>query len=301
MAFLQHPSTGPNNKFVDDRFSALVEPNLFDNNVFQPGITFTDKYTLGAAGQIQIHKLGKVTVTAGEPGQDFSDTNTADTIVSIILNKAFRRSEKIYGATAAAVAYPVAAAHLEQALQDIKDGWNKEAALTIIKAKFNVANANVIGPGSVLGSSVALTKENIYKSVVDDRAVLVSQGARPDVIIVSPATYALLLQSEEFVRASDLAFETASSGIVGRIAGLNVFEYQSLPTSYSLTLSGTPTNFDVEYIIYDHDAFSIVSNVEVIRVIDSERFNGSLAQVEIVTGYNLTNPDRAVLKIKESA
>ncbi len=298
MALLQHPSTGPNNKFVDDRFSALVEPNLFDNNVFQPGVTFTDKYTLGAAGQIQIHKLGKVTVTAGEPGQDFSDTNTADTIVSIILNKAFRRSEKIYGATAAAVAYPVAASHLEQALQDIKDGWNKEAALTILNGKWQsrLTSSAATGPISVLGAT-ALTKENIYKSVVDDRAVLVAQGARPDVIIVSPATYALLLQSEEFVRASDLAFETASSGIVGRIAGLNVFEYQSLPSNAQIGNS----NFDVEYVIYDHDAFSIVSNVEVIRVIDSERFNGSLAQVEIVTGYNLTNPDRAVLKIKASA
>jgi hypothetical protein len=158
MAFLQHPASGPNNKFVDDRFSALVEPNLFDNNVFQPGITFTDKYTLSAAGQIQIHKLGKVTVTAGEPGQDFSDTNTADQIITIILNKAFRRSEKIYGATAAAVAYPIAAAHLEQALQDIKDAWNKEAALTIIKAKYNVSNASTIGPSSVLGFKRSIDK-----------------------------------------------------------------------------------------------------------------------------------------------
>lgn len=299
MALLQHPASS--GKFVDDRFSALVEPNLFDNNVFQPNITFTDKYTLGEAGQIRIHKLGKVTVTVGQPGQDFSDTNTADTIITITLNKAFRRSEKIYGATAAAVAYPIAAAHLEQALQDIKEAWNKEAALAILGAKYNVADASVNGPGSVLGSGTALTKENIYKSVVDDRAALVSEGARPDVIIVSPSVYALLLQSEEFVRASDLAYETASSGIVGRIAGLNVFEYQGLPTEYSLTLSGTPTDFDVEYIIYDHDAFSIITNVEVIRVIDSERFNGSLAQVEIVSAYNLTNTDRALVKIKASA
>lgn len=300
MAFLQHPSTGPNNKFVDDRFSALVEPNLFDNNVFQPGITFTDKYTLGAAGQIQIHKLGKVTVTAGEPGQDFSDTNTADQIISIILNKAFRRSEKIFGATAAAVAYPVAAAHLEQALQDIKDAWNKEAARVIVTGKINTATNTPIGPASVLGTTT-LTSTNIYKSVVDDRAVLVSQGARPDCLLVDPSVYALLLQSDEFVRASDLAFETASSGIVGRVAGLNVFEYQNLPVGLDVNTDGTAALRDVEYIIYDHDAFSIVSNVEVIRVIDSERFNGSLAQVEIVTGYTLTNPERALLKTKVSA
>jgi hypothetical protein len=293
MALLRHPaSTG---KFVDDRFSALVEPNLFDNNVFQPGITFTDKYTLGAAGQIFIHKLGKVTVTVGEPGQDFSDTNTADSTIAITLNKAFRRSEKIYGATAAAVAYPIAAAHLEQALQDVREAWNKEAARVLVTEKF--PNETLTGPGSVLGQT-ALTKDNIYKSIVDDRAALVAAGAAPDVLLVSPATYAFLLQSEEFVRASDLAYETAASGQVGRVAGLNVFEYQGLPTGIDLGGVGTR---DVEYIMYDADAFSIVTNVEVLRLVDSERFNGSLAQVEIVSGIKLTNPERALIKVKVSA
>jgi hypothetical protein len=300
MALLQHPSSGPNNKFVDDRFSALVEPNLFDNNVFQPGVTFTDKYTLGAAGQIFIHKLGKVTVSVGEPGQDFQDTNTADSTIAITLNKAFRRSEKIYGATAAAVAYPVAAAHLEQALQDIREAWNKEAAQVIFAEKYNLTSSTVVGPASVLGSA-ALTASNIYKSVVDDRAVLVSEGARPNALIVSPATYALLLQSDEFVRASDLAYETAASGQVGRIAGLNVFEYQGLPANVNINTGGNQVLRDVEYIMLDSDAFSIVTNVEVIRLVDSERFSGSLAQVEIVSGMKLTNTDRALVKTKASA
>jgi hypothetical protein len=290
MSLLRHPAS--DGKFVDDRFSALVEPNLFDNNVFQPGTTFTDKYTLGAAGQIFIHKLGKVTVSVGEPGEDFSDTNTADQTIAITLNKAFRRSEKIYGATAAAVAYPVAAAHLEQALQDVREAWNKEAARILVTEKF--PNETLVGPGSVLGLT-ALDKEKIYKSVVDDRAALVAEGANPDALIVSPATYALLLQSEEFVRASDLAFETASSGVVGRVAGLNVYEYQGLPTAIDLGGQGTR---DVEYIMYDSDAFSIITNVEVLRLIDSERFNGSLAQVEIVSGMKLTNPERALIKVK---
>jgi hypothetical protein len=298
MALLQHPSS--TGKFVDDRFSALVEPNLFDTNVFQPGITFTDKYTLGAAGQIFIHKLGKVTVTAGEPGQDFSDTNTADSTVAITLNKAFRRSEKIYGATAAAVAYPIAAAHLEQALADIREGWNKEAAAVLVDGKFNRATGTAIGTNSVLANT-ALTKDNIYKSIVDDRAVLVGQGARPNVLLVSPATYAFLLQSEEFVRASDLAYETAASGQVGQVAGLRVFEYQGLLTGANFNTNGDPALRDVEYIMYDSDAFSIVTNVEVIRLVDSERFNGSLAQVEIVSGMKLTNQERALLKIKISA
>jgi hypothetical protein len=293
MALLQHPSS--TGKFVDDRFSALVEPNLFDQNVFQPGISFTDKYTLGAAGQIFIHKLGKVTVTVGEPGQDFSDTNTADTTIAITLNKAFRRSEKIYGATAAAVAYPIAAAHLEQALADVREAWNREAVLQILRDKVDQGQAGTaIGPVSVLGQT-ALTKENIYKSIVDDRGVLVANKARPDVLIVSPATYALLLQSEEFVRASDLAFETAASGQVGQVAGLRVFEYSGIGADMPINPNAVRK---VEYIMMDHDAFSIVTNVEVLRLVDSERFNGTLAQVEIVSGMKLTNPDRALLKLK---
>jgi hypothetical protein len=293
MALLRHPAS--DGKFVDDRFSALVEPNLFDNNVFQPSVTFTDKYTLGAAGQIFIHKLGKVAVTAGEPGQDFSDTNTADATIAITLNKAFRRSEKIYGATAASVAYPIAAAHLEQALADVREGWNKTAAAQFITDKWD-SGGNALGAQSVL-LGTALTKDNIYKSIVDDRAVLVGEGARPDVLLVSPAVYAFLLQSEEFVRASDLAYETAATGQVGQVAGLRVFEYQGLPAGTAIG----GNNYDVEYIMYDHDAFSIVTNVEVLRIIDSERFNGSLCQVEINSGMKLTNIDRALLKLKASA
>ena len=293
MALLRHPAdTG---KFVDDRFSALIEPNLFDNNVFQPGITFTDKYFLGSAGQIFVHKLSKVTVTAGQPGQDFSDTNTADQTIQITLDKAFRRSEKIYGATAAAVAYPVAAAHLEQAMQDIREAWNKQAAQQFITDKWD-SGGNAIGPQSVLAGT-ALDKDNIYTSIVNDRAVLRNLGATPNVLIVSPSVYALLLQNTDFIRASDLGHTVMATGAVGMIAGLTVFEYQGLPQATAIG----GTNYDVEYYMYDFDALSILTNVEVMRLIDSERFNGSLAQVEIVSGYKLTNTDRALVKLVASA
>jgi hypothetical protein len=213
------------------------------------------------------------------------------------LNKAFRRSEKIYVATAAAVAYLIAAAHLEQALQDVREAWNKEAAKVFLEQKYDVALGTLRGGvGSVL-SDTALTAENVYGSIVNDRSALVGLGAQPDALIVSPATYAFLLQSPEFVRASDLAFEAAASGIVGRVAGLNVYEYQGLPTDTAIG----GANYDVEYYMYDADAFSIVTNVEVLRLIDSERFSGSLAQVEIVSGMALTNPERALIKIKASA
>jgi len=260
------------NKYVDDRFSPMVEPNLFDNNVFQPGITFTDKYTLGAAGQILVHQLGKVTVTAGTPGSDFSNTDTADATIIVSLDKSFKRSEKIYQVGANEVAYPMAAAHMEQCMADIKEGWNKAAA-GVLEAGTTASAAGI----------VAVSATNIYGFIVDDRKTLVDNGAKPDTIIVSPATYAVLLKSDEFTRAGDLPDRVIESGMVGRIAGLNVFEYQGLAAT-------------TDYIVYDHDAFSIVTSLETMRLKDSETFSGTLAQIEVVSGMKITNQDRVLVK-----
>ena len=41
--------------------------------------------------------------------------------------------------------------------------------------------------------------------------------------------------------------------------------------------------------MYYHEALSVISNFEVARIVDSERFAGSLAQVEMNTGYKVTN------------
>ena len=61
MANLLYPaSTG---HYTDDKYSALLEPNLWYNNIFIPGVTYTDKYQLGPAGQIFVHKPGVGTVT----------------------------------------------------------------------------------------------------------------------------------------------------------------------------------------------------------------------------------------------
>ena len=84
---------------VDDKFSALVEPNLWYNNIFQDGITFTSKYQLGPAGQILVHKPGVGTITPTVPGADFSDAIVQDTLVTIALNLQYNRSRKIYNAT----------------------------------------------------------------------------------------------------------------------------------------------------------------------------------------------------------
>lgn len=299
MPLLYPASTG---HYVDDKYSSLVEPNLFAGNVFQPGATFTDKYQTGPAGQIFVHKPGVGTVSSTVPGADFNETVVGDSLITISLNKQYNRARKIYGATTASVAYDIAAAELETALQEVRTAWNIDAASAIV-------DADGI---RVLTNITTLTAANdIYDSIVDARQALRELKANPDTLIVSPATYSKLLKAPEFQRSVQPDTAVIRDAYVGRVAGLNVYEYENLSSAAGdlTNINGTTAditwdadNDALEYIVYDHDALSIVTSVNVVGIWDGmPRYNGVVAEVEIVSGFKLTNTERAILKIHDAS
>ena len=191
MGALLYPATTGHT--VDDRYSPLVEPNLFSGNVFQPGLSFTDKYQLGAAGQIIVHKPGTGTVTATAPGADFTETVVKDSTLTISLNKQFNRARKIYGATVASVAYGIAASELETAIQEVREAWNLQAASAIVDADGIRVSSNV----------TTITNDNgndIYDEIVNARQALRKLKAKPDTMLVSHTTYGKLFNHDKFQR-----------------------------------------------------------------------------------------------------
>lgn len=298
MALLYPASSG---HYVDDKYSSLVEPNLFAGNVFQPGVTFTDKYQTGPAGQIYVHKPGVGTVSSTVPGADFTETVVGDSLITISLNKQYNRARKIYGATVASVAYEIAASELETALQEVRAAWNIDAASAIVD------EAGI----RVLSNITTVTAANdIYDTIVDARQALRALKANPDTIIVSPTVYGKLLKAEEFQRSVQPDTQVIRDAYVGRIAGLNVYEYESLgDAAGNLTTPNGGANIawqagtdELEFIVYDHDALSIVTSVNVVGIWDGmPRYNGVVAEVEIVSGFKLTNPSRAILKIHDNS
>lgn len=299
MPLLYPVSTG---HYVDDKYSSLVEPNLFAGNVFQPGATFTDKYQTGPAGQIFVHKPGVGTVSSTVPGADFNETVVGDSLITISLNKQYNRARKIYGATTASVAYDIAAAELETALQEVRTAWNIDAASAIVDADGIRVVSNI----------TTLTAANdIYDSIVDARQALRELKANPDTLIVSPATYSKLLKAPEFQRSVQPDTAVIRDAFVGRVAGLNVYEYENLSSAAGdlTNINGTTAditwdadNDALEYIMYDHDALSIVTSVNVVGIWDGmPRYNGVVAEVEIVSGFKLTNTERAILKIHDAS
>jgi len=300
MANLLYPaSTG---HYVDDKYSPLLEPNLWYNNIFQPGVTFTDKYQLGAAGQIFVHKPGTGTVSPTVPGADFSDSVVQDSLITISLNKQFNRSRKIYGATLASVAYSAAASEMETAIREVQQGWTK-AAYQALAADTSVQVSDT--------TDTAATASTVYDLIVADRQKLVEEGASPNTLIVSPSVYGLLLKSDEFQRTGQIGDQVVADGRVGRIAGLTVVEYQGVDSDIAddTTVSGGDssditwaTADEMEWVMYDSDAFSIVTSVEATRLVqEPTRFVGTLAQVQIVSGFKVTNPDRVLIKYTDAA
>ena len=300
MANLLYPAT--TGHYTDDKYSPLLEPNLWFNNIWQPGITYTDKYQIGPAGQIFVHKPGVGTITPTHPGADFSDAIVQDSLITLALDKQFNRSRKIYGATLASVAYSAAASEMETAVQEVAKAWTLAGYQAMAKDTAVSVSDNVL---------TALTGDTIYDQIVADRQKLVEAGADPDTIIVSPAKYANLLQAPEFQRTGTIGDNAVANGVVGSIAGLTVVEYQSVDSAITDgdTISGG-TGSDItwatgdlmEYVIYDHNAFSIVTSVEAMRLVEEPtRFVGTLAQVQIVSGFDVTNPARVLLKYHDAS
>ena len=106
--------------------------------------------------------------------------------------------------------------------------WNTEA-VGFLEANadrfFDTSNKTV--QTTKVFDNAALTKTNIYQEIVEMRKgfnlLNKVRGLKPTAIIVSEAVYALLLQSDEFIRkeqAQDLT--VVSEGLVGRVVGLDV-------------------------------------------------------------------------------
>jgi hypothetical protein len=279
-----------NTQYVDEKYSAIIEPNLYFDSVLIPGVTYDDRYEEQAGG-IFIHKLGTAGIIAPTtPGSDFSSVVVADTLIQAVFNNNFKRSRKVYGVTAAAVAYNKAEAELAEALNEVKQGWMISGLACLADESTNMSDTTAITT-TVVEAQYLATRQKIRVA-----------GAKPDFCLASPAVYTCILQV-----AGDNFRPVANEAILGQASvgnwyGANVIEANGLGHVGMVTYynyAGSLISFNlthVDYIMGDHRAFSVLNNFEVFRIIDSEVFAGSLAQVEFNTAYRVTNAASIVTK-----
>ena len=266
---------------VDEQYSSILEPNLYYNPILVPGVTCTDKYETGPAGQIYVHKLATSAVEAGKPGRDFTDEVASDTLIPIQLNNNFQKSKKIYGVQASAVQFAAGNEYLATAIQECREGWMQCGVACLVQE------------GTAATATAAITEETVKSDLIDTRTELVKAKGRANVVMCTPEYYGLVLKAagKDFTPTTN--DRIASTGNVGQWLGFTFVEANGATGSIKYyDHTGTQKTVDmskVQYVMYYHKALSVVSNFEVTRIIDSERFAGSLAQVEMNTGYRVTN------------
>ena len=279
------------NQNVDERYSPIVEPNLYTDDILIPGVTFTPKYSLGPAGQIFVHKLDKKSVEVGTPGRDFNDVAADDTLIPIALNNNYQQSRKIYGVQANAVAFDMGEEYLSDAIRTVRES-RRYSALACMALE-GTASENV----------TASTADTIVTNLLALRKTIKDNHGEANFALVNTADYALLLGKIGIQEVYDPAVRTAE---LLRRFGLTIMECNGFDESAAkyYNAAGQLKTVDltgVEMIVGYNEAFSLIDNLEVMRIVDSELFAGSKAQVEINSGMKVTSPEQIIVKKSKSS
>lgn len=277
---------------VDEKYSRLLEPNLFADSFLSPGVTYTDQYEEGAAGGIYVHKLNTAAVEPGTPGRDFTDEAVADTLVPILLNNNYQKSKKIYGVQAAAVSFPVADEALSLATAEVKEGRQLSALACLVQE--GTADSDATDITDATGAFLA------------SREIITTAKGKSNVVLCHPEYFTMMLKEAGSKFAPVRNDRIAETGSIGTYMGHLFIECPQLAATQGKYYDSTGTlktvSFSkVQYIVYNYMTLSIIDNLEAMRIVDSENFVGSKAQVEMNTGFKVTNPKLAVVRKKTGA
>lgn len=278
-----------NNQYVDEKYVPIVEPNLYADTVLIPGVTFTDKYVTGPAGQIMVHKVSKGTaVEPKAPGQDFTHEAVTDELITIAINNNYQKSKKIYGVQANAVAFQLAEENLADAIKVTAEGMQYSGLACLVQE--GTADTDTV--------KIDTSKKAVDKLLALRKKIKDNHG-RANFALVNTEIYRLFLAEVGFTyNGTDEA--TRNAELLNRF-GLSIIECNSFDneTAKYIDSSNVTKTVDltkVEMIVGYYEAFSIVPNLNALRVIDSEKFIGSLAQVETNAGFKVNSPAQVIVK-----
>lgn len=299
-----------NSETVDTTFSPVLVKNLFKDNTFIPGVTFTDKYN-ERAGQIYARRLGKTAATSKDAttsgGLDLTHTETADSLVLIQKKDAISRSEKCYDLVEKLRMSGKSVDKIAEVSEEFKEGLQIKWMSYLLAPTVSASGVGVGGATRSSNTTADTELGTLIASILADRQQIRVNGGVADVLIISPEMETLFL-SNAYKSGNAFVPETneeiLKTGKIGRLYGMNVFTSNLIGagTPSVLPVAGNaPANSDdaakCEYIIYDHDAFAIATDIEGLRLVNAIDFMGSYAQVQGITGGGVTNPALAIAKI----
>lgn len=214
-----------------ERYSSLVLAKMRAENCLKDGVVFNNDYEgdpVSGAVKVPVRdgevKVGDYDKSAGG---ELSEGTTV--YRPILINKEKYVNELIDGYDAAAAPDNLVADRLDSAGYSMAATMDTDGGSTLI-SQGTRTNLSTISASTIYSDVVGIRK-------LMSKAKVPNDGKR--YLLVTPDVYAEMLKSDQFVKASDLGAEMIQSGILGRMAGFNIIEWND-DTANLAMIAGHP-------------------------------------------------------------
>jgi hypothetical protein len=284
----------------DSKSLNYILQTLDAKQILIPGVTSNGNLQVTVGGEVAFYYTrsaatstnSSYTTTGTGIGTKIDYTSKGVTRNDITLNNAIQIGTVLPYVNFATVSAEVVSDKVIQESLTAANQWN-ELALTYIEdnaTKFYKASDGSITTVSITNNA-ALTATTVYAEIVKMRKAFnvanKAKGMKPTAVIVSESVYALLLQSDEFIRkeqAQDLS--TVAEGVIGKVAGLYV-------------VVSPDANEDI--VMLNAEGFAAPINVKSLVLADATAAGypaGVIIAGEI--GYNFEITDEDLILVREN-
>lgn len=281
-----------------ERWATLVDAKLRNQLVTVDNLIFNSRYEGDpTSGKVKIPvRDTEVAVKAYDKatGVDLETGNTSYITLDIDQDEAV--NELIDGYDAASVPDGIVAERLDSA------GYS----LALLIDKQSIDALEGASGATVSSTKTAATEENAYTLALEARRTLSRKGVPADgrFMIADPEYLEALLHDDHFVRQGDLSQELVQQGVIGRIAGFNVFESNNMDYESTTRVSNkkTTTEFICGHPNWCHRVMEWQVAVHLQDLNGSGKYIGASAiQGRKVFGIKVSKPQTLFIKRIEAS
>ncbi|MBD5142094.1 MAG: hypothetical protein HDT22_00535 [Ruminococcus sp.] len=281
---------------TQERYSSLVDEKLRNTLVTKDNLIFNNRYEGDPkAGKVKIPVRDtevEVKTYNKQTGASISQGSTAYFDLNIDIDEAV--NEMIDGFDAVSVPDGITAERLDSA------GYSLGLSMDTKSIRKLEETAGI----TVATSKTAVTENTAYKAVLAAKRTQSRLGVPNDgkrFLIASPEFMEVLLTDDKFIKQGDLSQELVQNGVVGRIAGYNVFESNNTMFEDTSLVAGKKTT--TEFICGHPNWCHRVQEWSVpvgINNLTNEFIGSSAVQGRKVYGIGISKPQTIYVKRVES-
>ena len=286
-----------------ERWASMVDAKLRSTLVTQDNLIFNNRYegdpTSGKVKipvrdtEVAVKEYDKAAGVAAEAG------STAYLDLNIDHDEAV--NELIDGYDADSVPDDIVADRLDSAAYSLALSIDKKSI-----AALEACGTPPSGGATVSATKTAATETNAYKLALEAKRVLGRKGVPNEgrFLIASPEYLEVLMLDEHYIKQGDLSQELVQQGVVGRIAGFNVFESNNMDYESTTRVSSkkTTTEFIAGHPNWCHRVMEWQVPVHLQDLNGSGKYIGASAvQGRKVYGLLVSKPQTLYIKRVEAS